>query len=239
MASGKTLPEIWRIFTPRGRGAAVVPAFAGRVFMGMTREFRVYAAVAGIIAGSAVLTGCLGDPTYGTNKSSGEHLVDDLGSAISLETPNAKEAASVKYQPRGALVVPAEEQRTALVQPQQSMVKDNPEWVESPEETRQRLREEADANADRPGYVSPLAKSNANGRALSAKEQQEAYREARKVQMGAYADKRRFLSDPPLEYRKLPEEATADLGEPEKDKERRRKKEAQIQGTGKKWWQVF
>lgn len=207
--------------------------------MGMTREFRVYAAVAGIIAGSAVLTGCLGDPTYGTNKSSGEHLIDDLGSAISLETPNAKEAAKVKYQPRGALVMPPSAEKTALVQPQQSMTQGNPEWLESPEETRQRLREEADANASDPTYVSPLAKANANGRALTAKEQQEAYREARKIQMGAYADKRRFLSDPPLDYRKLPEEAQADLGEPEKDKERRRKKEAAIQGTGKKWWQVF
>ncbi|MDQ0319315.1 hypothetical protein QO002_001453 [Pararhizobium capsulatum DSM 1112] len=207
--------------------------------MGMTREFRVYAAVAGIVAGSAILTGCLGDPTYGTNKSSGEHLLDDLGSAVSLETPDAKDAAKVKYQPRGALVLPAEQEKTALVQPQESATKDNPQWLESPEDTRQRLREEADANADDPTYVSPLAKSNANGRALTAKEQQDAYREARKVQMGAYADKRRFLSDPPLEYRKLPEEATADLGEPEKDKERRRKKDAQIQGTGKKWWQVF
>ena len=44
-------------------------------------------------------------------------------------------------------------------------------------------------------------------RVLSAKEQLRAYREARKLEMGPYNDKRRFLSDPPLDYRKMPEEA--------------------------------
>ncbi len=66
-----------------------------------------------------------------------------------------------------------------------------------------------------------------------------AYREARKIEQGAYSDKRRFLSDPPLEYRRLPEGSEADLGEPEKDKERRRKKEAQIKNSGSKWYWPF
>ncbi len=205
--------------------------------MGMTREFRVYAGLFGIVAGSLVLTGCIGGPTYGTDKTAGEHLVDDLGSAVSISQANP---SNVKYQPRPGLVLPPENEKAALVQPQQNLAsKDNPQWIESPEDTRQRLREEADANADNPNYVSPLAKASANGRKLSASEQTQAYREARKIQMGAYADKRRFLSDPPLEYRKLPEEATADLGEPEQVKERRRKKEAAIKGSGKKWYQIF
>jgi len=205
--------------------------------MGMTREFRVYAGLFGIVAGSFVLTGCIGGPTYGTDKTAGEHLVDDLGSAVSISQANPK---NVKYQPRPGLVLPPENEKAALVQPQQNLAsKENPQWIESPEDTRQRLREEADANADNPNYVSPLAKASANGRKLSASEQTQAYREARKIQMGAYADKRRFLSDPPLEYRKLPEEATADLGEPEQVKERRRKKEAAIKGSGKKWYQIF
>jgi hypothetical protein len=55
--------------------------------------------------------------------------------------------------------------------------------------------------------------------------------------MGAYGDKRRYLSDPPLDYRRLPEEAQADLGEPEKTKERRRKKEAKAaKQSGSSWW---
>ncbi|KQS91260.1 MULTISPECIES: hypothetical protein [unclassified Rhizobium] len=205
--------------------------------MGMTREFRLYAGLFGIVAGSLVLTGCIGGPTYGTDKTAGEQLIEGLGSAVSLEGEKPK---NVKYQPRPGLVLPPEGEQTALVQPQTNLAsKENPQWIESPEETRQRLREEADANADNPGYVSPLAKASANGRALSKSEQTQAYREARKIQMGAYADKRRFLSDPPLEYRKLPEEATADLGEPEQVKERRRKKEAAIKGSGKKWYQIF
>lgn len=205
--------------------------------MGMTREFRVCAGIFGVVAGSLVLSGCIGGPTYGTDKTAGEHLMDDLGSAVSIgETTKPK---NVKYQPRPGLVLPPSSETAALVQPQQSLAKDNPQWLESPEETRQRLRDEADANADSSTYVSPLAKSSANSRRLTAKEQQEAYREARKLQMGAYADKRRFLSDPPLEYRKMPEEAVADLGEPEQVKARRRKKEAAIAGSGKKWWDIF
>ena len=53
--------------------------------MGMTREFRVYAGIFGVVAGSLVLTGCLGGPTYGTDKTAGEHLMDDLGSTVSID----------------------------------------------------------------------------------------------------------------------------------------------------------
>ncbi|KQR77506.1 hypothetical protein ASG25_04435 [Rhizobium sp. Leaf384] len=205
--------------------------------MTMSRQYGASAGVLSIMAASLVLTGCIGGPTYGTDKTAGEHLMDDLGSAVSM---GSDKAASVKYQPRPGLVLPPSGERTALVQPQASLAnKDNPAWVESPEETRQRLREEADENSDRPGYVSPLAKASANGRKLTAQEQQDAYREARKVQMGAYSDKRRFLSDPPLDYRRAPEASLTDLGEEESVKERRRKKEAQVQGSGKKWWQIF
>ena len=82
------------------------------------------------------------------------------------------------------------------------------------------------------GYSAVQGTTN---RKLSAAEQTEAYREARRLQMGAYADKRRYLSDPPIEYRRLPEEAQADLGEPEKQKERRRKKEAKA-AKQSSWW---
>ncbi|MCA1370793.1 hypothetical protein I6F15_25920 [Bradyrhizobium sp. BRP14] len=206
--------------------------------MDMTREMRVFAGIAVVVAGSLVLSGCVGGPTYGTDKTAGEQLLDDLGSAVSLAPPKT---APTKYQPRAPLVLPPKEQQAALIEPQKSLAsrEANPAWVESPEEVRQRLREEADANKNNPNYVSPLAKANANGRRLSAKEQQEAYREARKIEQGAYSDKRRFLSDPPLEYRRLPEGAETDLGEPEKDKERRRKKEAQVANSGSKWYWPF
>jgi hypothetical protein len=202
--------------------------------MGMTRHIRVRTGLIGLLGASFVLTGCMG-PTYGTGKSAGEQLAEDVGNAVML-IPDNKEAKNIRYQPRGGLVVPKDE--TALASPQQSVAgKDNPQWLENPEEMRQRLRDEADANSNDVNYRSPLASQNATNRKLSTAEQTAAYREARRLQMGTYSDQRRYLSDPPLDYRRLPEEAQADLGEPERVKERRRKKEAKAaKQSGSAWW---
>jgi hypothetical protein len=202
--------------------------------MGMTRNIRVRTGLLGLLGGSLLLTGCMG-PTYGTDKTAGEQLIDDLGNAVMIQ-PDNKDAKKIRYQPRGSLVLPKD--KVALANPQQSVSgKDNPEWLENPEDMRERLREEADENLDNPGYRSPLVSQHSNAKQLSTAKQTEAYREARRLQMGAYSDKRRYLSDPPLDYRRLPEEAQADLGEPEKQKERRRKKEAKAaKQTGSKWW---
>lgn len=202
--------------------------------MGMTRNYRAGAGILCLAGASFVLAGCMG-PTYGTSKTAGEQLLDDIGNAVMLQPSGAEEARSIKYQPRGSLVVP--KNQSALITPQQSVAgKDNPEWVESPEEMRLRLRDEATANKDKPNYRSPLASQSTTNRKLSTSEQLAAYREARKVQQGTYSDQRRFLSDPPLDYRKLPEGAEADLGEPEKTKERRRKKAAAVAKSGSRWW---
>ena len=89
-------------------------------------------------------SGCMG-PTYGTDKTAGEQLVDDLGDAMSLAPK--KKTEQLAYQPRGQLVAPADKQK--LVEPQQNLAsKDNPAWLESPEQTRDRLRAEADENSD-------------------------------------------------------------------------------------------
>jgi hypothetical protein len=162
-------------------------------------------------------------------------LVEDVGNAVMVQ-PDNEEAKNIRYQPRGGLVVPKDQ--TALITPQDSVSgKNNPEWLESPEDMRERLRAEADENSGDVNYRSPLANQGTTNRKLSASEQTAAYREARRLQMGAYSDKRRYLSDPPLDYRRLPEEAQADLGEPEKTKERRRKKEAKAaKQSGSSWW---
>lgn len=203
--------------------------------MGMMRHIRVHAGLLGLIGGSLLLTGCMG-PTYGTSKSSGEQLIDDLGNAVMIQTPDADAAKKIRYQPRGALVVPGNKE--ALVTPQQSVAsKDNAEWIESPEDMRDRLRAEADENKDNSRYRSPLASQSTTNHNLTTAQQTAAYREGRRIQQGAYSDKRRYLSDPPLDYRRMPESAQADLGEPEKVKERRRKKEAKAaKQTGSKWW---
>ena len=52
--------------------------------MEMTRELRVFASVAAILTSGLVLSGCIGGPTYGTDKTAGEQLMDDLGSVASF-----------------------------------------------------------------------------------------------------------------------------------------------------------
>lgn len=180
-------------------------------------------------------SGCMG-PTYGTDKTAGEQLVDDLGDAMSLAPK--KKPTQLAYQPRGQLIAPTDKQK--LIEPQQNLAsKDNPAWLESPEQTRDRLRAEADENADNGSYRSPLAVSVTEGNAKSPEQQRQEYREARKIMEGR-ENKRRFMSDPPLEYRKVDDPATlTDLGESEKAKEKRRKKEAEIAGTGRQWWQLW
>ena len=204
--------------------------------MGMTRNIRVRTGLLGLLGGSLLLTGCMG-PTYGTDKTAGEQLIDDLGNAVMIQ-PDNKAAKKIRYQPRGSLVVPKD--KLALANPQQSVAsKDNPEWLENPEDMRERLRAEADENIENPNYRSPLVNQGTTNRKLSTAEQTQAYRDARRLQMGAYSDKRRYLSDPPIEYRRMPEEAQVDLGEPEKQKERRRKKEAKAAKQGKSGWWPF
>ena len=204
--------------------------------MGMTRNIRVRTGLLGLLGGSLLLTGCMG-PTYGTDKTAGEQLIDDLGNAVMIQ-PDNKDAKNIRYQPRGSLVVPKD--RAALVNPQQSVAsKDNPDWLENPEDMRERLREEADANTNNPRYRSPLASQNSTASQVGAAAQTQAYRDARRLQMGAYSDKRRYLSDPPVDYRRMPEEAQADLGEPEKQKERRRKKDAKAAKQSKSGWWSF
>ncbi|MDH6264679.1 hypothetical protein M2360_000060 [Rhizobium sp. SG_E_25_P2] len=201
----------------------------------MTKLYRVAVAFAALSLIGLAASGCMG-PTYGTGKSSNEQLFDDLGDAISLKPQKQPDLA---YQPRGQLVKPANV--SALVEPEKNIAsKDNPQWVESPEELRKRLRNEADANANNSSYRSPLAVSVTDGKTMSPEQQAAAFREARKIQDGRYSDQRRFMSDPPLDYRRVDDPSKlTDLGTPETKKEKERKKEAEIAGSGKKWWQVF
>lgn len=206
--------------------------------MKMMHGFRVSVSVAGLLAACLTLSGCLG-PTYGTDKSSGEQLLGDLADATSLKSITQKEK-DIKYQPRPGLVLPGKDGKQALVEPQQSIAgKNNPQWLESPEDTRSRLKAEAVANQDNPTYRSPLAQAKANGQKLSSDEQLAAYRAARAEQKGAY-DGRRFLSDPPTGYREVASSGQLeDLGEPESKKEKRRKKEAASAKQDNKWWLPF
>jgi hypothetical protein len=164
-------------------------------------------------------------------------LGDDLGQSVSL-TPQEPKNKGVKYQPRPTLVMPAQASKETLVEPQQTVAnKDNPQWVESPEETRARLVKEADENSDSSTYVSPLAKNGIEGGRQTTAAQTKAYREARALQKGAYIDQRRVISDPPTQYRQVDDPTKLDdLGEPELKKAKQRKKDAAVANSGSKWW---
>lgn len=202
--------------------------------------FRVGAGAAGILIACLGLSGCVGSPTYGTDKTAAEQLVDDVGSMVSIGS-NPNKGGDIKQNPRPDLVMPPETAKADLVAPQQTLAsKDNPEWLESPEETRKRLVAEADANADNPRYRSPLLAGYGSNGTMTETQKWEAFRDARKIQKGAYLDQRRFLSEPPTEYRQAGDPAVLDdLGEPEDKKAKRRKKEAKAASQTSSWWMPF
>ncbi|MBB4115681.1 hypothetical protein FHT80_005050 [Rhizobium sp. BK226] len=202
--------------------------------------FRMGACLSVVMAGCSMVSGCASSPTYGTDKTAMEQLTDDLGQSVSLTGPDPKNKG-VKYTPRPTLVLPAQAQKETLVAPQQTVAnKDNPQWPESPEETRARLVSEADENSDNPNYRSPLASSAIEGGRRTTEAQTKAYREARALQKGSYVDQRRYISDPPPGYRTVDDPAKLDdLGEPELKKQKKRKKDAAVANTGKQWWNLL
>jgi hypothetical protein len=203
-------------------------------FGGMTEKYRVAGTLIVLSAVALSASSCMG-PRYGTDKTATAQLVDDLGDAASLSP--SKKPVTLAYQPRGALVKPADD---TLIPPEKSIAsKDNPQWVESPEQTRARLKAEADENANNGSYRSPLAVSVTEGKALSPEQQRAAFRDARKIQQGRYSDRRLFMSDPPLDYRQVDPAKLTDLGTPEDEKAKERKKQAEIAGTGTHWWEVW
>ncbi|PYB77332.1 MULTISPECIES: hypothetical protein [Rhizobium] len=202
--------------------------------------FRVGLGLAGLFGVTAGLSGCVGSPTYGTDKTAMEQLVDDVGSAVSV-APREPANKGTKYNPRPSLVLPPPGATASLVAPQQSVAsrENNPNWVESPEEARERLVAEADANADNPRYRSPLLAGYGTSGTMTETQKWQAFRDARKLQKGAYLDQRRLLSDPPSQYRQAEEATLTDLGEPEVKKEKRRKKMAKAAQQNSSWWTPF
>jgi len=170
----------------------------------------------------AVLSGCMSSPTYGTGKTANVQLLEDVTGAFgagSLMGGNRQEA-EIAYTPRGQLVKPASLE--VLPEPQQSMASaENPAWPESPEERRRRIR----ADATESGRTSEAV-------AFTSAAQRAEIQQLRRQANQGESDNRRYLSEPPLEYR-VPE-ATAvsgELGEDEFRKAQRAKRAA-----GKSSW---
>ena len=204
-----------------------------------------------LVASGLMLGGCLGSPTYGTDKTATEQLTQDVTGILSI-APKRQEP--IDYKPRPDLVKPASTK--VLPTPQQSVaVTSNPAWPESPEQRRARLRAEATANQDNAAYDSPIVPDVAPTGDSSAlktaslptrgdnsglnnslsgpesKQTRAAYK-ARLVESKQGSDTRRkYLSEPPLTYRQPAATApVGDIGEDEFKKERRAKAAARKKG---------
>ncbi len=204
---------------------------------------------ASALCAAALLSGCMSSPTYGTGKSANQQLLEDLTGVISTDAlTGANRQAEIAYKQRPELVRPASLE--VLPEPQQELVSaDNPAWPEAPEARRARLRAEATENRDNPGYRSPITggvssapttvvgHTFGNGVAhadeVNTREQRaEFLRRKREVNQGSPTT-RKYLSEPPLEYRVPNATASADeLGEDEWKKQQRGKKAA---GKGTTW----
>lgn len=204
------------------------------------------------MAGGLTLSGCVSSPTYGTDKTAGAQLFDDVSNMASFG--GAKKKNSIDYKPRPELVRPgAADRNGVLPAPQDNVASaEGGNWPESPEQRRKRLRDEITANRDDPNFVSPVEPDGPvsdSGRKLpggnSRREDYEsrspefdaskaaAYKRMREEQQRGSSTTRRYLSEPPLGYRQPADTAAVgDMGEDEARKERERKKAAR---TSKSW----
>ena len=189
-------------------------------------SIRAVCVTAGALGVSMALSGCMSSPTYGTDKTANGHLIDGLTSMANIAPQNKSTQSAYKPRPTVLLEPP---EGAPLPTPQQSVATtDNPQWPESPEETRARLIAAADADTNPNDRAGPLATP------AESSEQFRQFREARARQKAAY-DGRQYLSDPPEEYRIPAETAPSDeLGETEWKKEQRRK--AAARKAKNRWW---
>ena len=176
---------------------------------------------------SVVLGGCMGSPTYGTDKTANAQLLEDLSGALSLGIGD-RNRNDIEYQPRPDLVEP---QTTAVLPPPQDDVTTSTAagWPESPEQRLARVRREATEYQDNPAaYRSGVINDvGADGVTRTPGEQQAEFRRRLAVNQQGSAVDRRYLSEPPLEFRVPAASApVGELGETEAKKERDAKKEA-------------
>ena len=214
------------------------------------RTYARVALLAPLVASGLALSGCMGSPTYGTDKTAGEQLAGDLSSAFSF---SPKRGEKIDYKPRPELVKPAPGQKENLPPPQESIETASADWPESPEARRARLRADATAHQDDPAYQSqivddvqtdPVAVKKAMAESGSShpprwspadSDKGRAAEIQRRMAEGKQGDPntRKYLSEPPLDYRVAAATAPqGELGEDEYKKERRLKKEAEGKKSG-------
>lgn len=167
-------------------------------------KFGVKTAVLVGLAGA--VSGCFG-PTYGTGKTSGAQLMEDLGDSLSL---GKKNRTRIEYAPRPTIVQPAD--TSTLPAPQEKIAEASDEWPETPEQKRARILADIEAGKRPENFVT----SPSEAQALGASEG---------PGRSTVAGRRIYLTDPPTEYREPAQTAAyGELGPTESAKERARKK---------------
>lgn len=202
-------------------------------------------------ASGLALAGCVGmGPTYGTGKPADTQLIEDVTGMFSLTPPKNER---IDYKPRPELVRPADTK--ALPAPQDSITTASAggAWPESPETRLARIRADATANRDNldfePGVDLPIEKNrpmvrrtkgddvNLDGSPVSTEKQRKDFNERLAMSQQGSATNRRYLSEPPIEYRApAATAATGDVGEDEWKKDRRRKAGHTKKGSGWSSW---
>lgn len=195
------------------------------------------------IALSGILSGCVGGTTFGTGVTQEEQLLQDLEGMVSMGSKRKRKR--INYAARPDLVLPGDQ--AALPQPvEEEASTSNADWPESPEQRLARIRGEAEEADPRSGEVSveeltrkkegisvtrvqkPRYDTDRDGHAAIHELEDGTYKNARaaKAQL-AYSKgpNRKYLTEPPVEYRTPVDSAPiGDLGISEEEKHRREEK---------------
>lgn len=194
-------------------------------------------AVLAVAVAGLALSGCVSSPTYGTGTPADQQLLEDLTDVLSLGPDNEER---IVYAPRPEIVKPPS---TAVLPPPQDNIASagNPAWPESPEERLARIRAEATEQRDNvnfePAVVNDLPRTreaavrrtrgddqyvgaNPNDPSNTIRQRQ-AFQQRLAASRQGSPDQRRYLSEPPTDYRQPAASAPADeLGVDEWRKER-------------------
>ncbi len=109
-----------------------------------------------VMAATALVSGCVSSPTYGTGKAADQQLLEDVTGILDLGGPDRER---IDYKPRPEIVKPTD--ATVLPPPVDTNVTASPDWPMSPEQRVASLRAEATENRDKIGYRPKVYDSSA------------------------------------------------------------------------------
>ncbi|MEM9734394.1 MAG: hypothetical protein AAF903_13050 [Pseudomonadota bacterium] len=198
------------------------------------------------LASMGALAACSGT-TYGTGVTQEQQLVSDMSAMVTLSRGEKKK---INYAARPGLVKPSD--TSALPTPAETVSSQSAFFPQNPEEVENRIRDEADREQEilaSGGQLSPELRAareearrrnrarelNAsfgdNDRPESYQEivaRQQEYKRRKALREGEFAPKaRRYLTQPPVEYRTPAETAAiGEVGVKEKDPKLRKKRKS-------------